>query len=117
VAGRGQVKASGGRPCGCDPERFWQNVGLFGLREADAPTANGAGRGDDFRATADALGAGGAMGEDTAYVEAVGSLSALSSLQFTGLPILQDQLGGVLGIRSTTMGSAGQRTVGRARLV
>jgi succinate dehydrogenase/fumarate reductase flavoprotein subunit len=59
-------------------------------------TANGAGRGDDFRAMADALGAGGAMDEDTAYIEAVGSLRALSSLQFIGLPIPQDRLGGVL---------------------
>ena len=59
-------------------------------------TANGAGRGDDFRAMAEALGAGGAMDEDTAYVEAVGSLRALSSLQFMGLPLPQDRLGGVL---------------------
>ena len=54
-------------------------------------TANTAGRGDDFRALADALGAGGAMDEDTAYVEAVGSARALSSLQFMGLPIPQDR--------------------------
>ena len=59
-------------------------------------TANTAGRGDDFRALADALGAGGAMDEDSAYVEAVGSARALSSLQFIGLPIPQDRLGGVL---------------------
>jgi succinate dehydrogenase / fumarate reductase, flavoprotein subunit len=59
-------------------------------------TANGAGRGDDFRAMADALGAGGSMDEDAAYVEAVGSPRALSSLQFIGLPIPQDRLGGVL---------------------
>jgi succinate dehydrogenase/fumarate reductase flavoprotein subunit len=45
---------------------------------------------------ADALGAGGAMNEDTAYIEAVGSSRALSSLQFMGLPIPQDRLGGVL---------------------
>ena len=45
---------------------------------------------------ADALGAGGAMDEDTAYVEAVGSARALASLQFIGLPIPQDRLGGVL---------------------
>ena len=57
-------------------------------------TANGAGRGDDFAAMADALGAGGAMDEDTAYIEAVGSLRALSSLQFMGLPIPQDRLRG-----------------------
>ena len=59
-------------------------------------TANTAGRGDDFRALADALGAGGAMDEDTAYVEAVGSARALASLQFLGLPVPQDRLGGVL---------------------
>ncbi len=59
-------------------------------------TANGADKGDDFRAMADALGAGGSMDEDTAYVEAVGSPRALASLQFMGLPIPQDRLGGVL---------------------
>jgi succinate dehydrogenase / fumarate reductase flavoprotein subunit len=59
-------------------------------------TANGAGKGDDYRAMAEALGAGGAMNEDTAYIEAVGSSRALSSLQFMGLPIPQDRLGGVL---------------------
>ncbi len=59
-------------------------------------TANTAGRGDDFNALADALGAGGAMDEDTAYVEAVGSARALASLQFIGLPLPQDRLGGAL---------------------
>lgn len=59
-------------------------------------TANSAGQGDDFQALADALGAGGAMDEDTAYVEAVGSARALASLQYLGLPIPQDTLGGVL---------------------
>jgi succinate dehydrogenase / fumarate reductase, flavoprotein subunit len=59
-------------------------------------TANSADQGDDFRKMADALGAGGAMDGDTAYVEAVGSARALSSLQYLGLPIPQDPLGGVL---------------------
>ena len=59
-------------------------------------TANSADQGDDFRKMADALGAGGAMDSDTAYVEAVGSARALSSLQYLGLPIPQDPLGGVL---------------------
>ena len=40
--------------------------------------ACGSGRGDDFNAVADALGAGGAMDEDVAYVEAVGSPRALA---------------------------------------
>lgn len=52
--------------------------------------------GDDFIALAAALGAGGAMDEDTAYVEAVGSLRALSSLQYLGLPAPLDRLGAVL---------------------
>jgi succinate dehydrogenase / fumarate reductase, flavoprotein subunit len=59
-------------------------------------TANTAGKGDDFGALADALGAGGAMDEDTSYVEAVGSARALASLQFMGLPLPQDRLGGIL---------------------
>lgn len=59
-------------------------------------TANSADQGDNFRALADAIGSGGAMDEDTAYVEAVGSARALASLQYLGLPIPQDPLGGVL---------------------
>src|SRR6266566_750260 len=47
-------------------------------------------------ALAAALGAGGAMDEDTAYVEAVGSLRALSSLQYLGLPVPLDRLGAAL---------------------
>ena len=59
-------------------------------------TANSADQGDNFRALAAAIGAGGAMDEDTAYVEAVGSARALASLQYLGLPIPQDVQGGVL---------------------
>lgn len=59
-------------------------------------TASGSGRGDNFQALADALGAGGAMDEDTAYVEAVGSLRALSSLQYLGLPLPLDRFGAPL---------------------
>ncbi len=58
--------------------------------------ASGGGRGDDFDAMADALGAGGAMDEDVAYVEAVGSPRVLASLQFLGLPLPQDGLGALL---------------------
>ena len=78
------------------PERVRRHVGLLGLRQADPAYGHGADRGDDFRAMADALGAGGAMDEDAAYVEAVGSPRALASLQYLGLPIPQDRLGGVL---------------------
>jgi succinate dehydrogenase / fumarate reductase, flavoprotein subunit len=59
-------------------------------------TASSGGRGDNFLALAEALGAGGAMDEDTAYVEAVGSLRALASLQYLGLPIPLDRFGAAL---------------------
>jgi len=59
-------------------------------------TANTADRGDDFLAMAQAIGAGGAMDEDTAYVEAVGSARAMASLQYLGLPLPQDRFGGTL---------------------
>ncbi|MBC7740479.1 MAG: FAD-binding protein, partial [Candidatus Saccharibacteria bacterium] len=59
-------------------------------------TANTADRGDNYRAMARAIRAGGAMDEDTAYVEAVGSSRAMASLQFLGLPLPQDPLGGTL---------------------
>ncbi|OQP86749.1 oxidoreductase [Rhizobium rhizosphaerae] len=59
-------------------------------------TANTADRGDDFKAMARAIRAGGAMDEDTAYVEAVGSARMMASLQFIGLPLPQDAYGGTL---------------------
>ncbi|MBP7241260.1 FAD-binding protein [Amaricoccus sp.] len=59
-------------------------------------TANTADRGDDLKAMARAIRAGGAMDEDTAYVEAVGSSRAMASLQYLGLPLPQDRLGGTL---------------------
>ena len=63
-------------------------------------TANTADRGDDFKAMARAIRAGGAMDEDTAYVEAVGSPRAMASLQYLGLPLPQDRLGGTLRYRT-----------------
>jgi succinate dehydrogenase/fumarate reductase flavoprotein subunit len=59
-------------------------------------TANTANAGDNFAAMARALRAGGAMDEDTAYVEAVGSARMMASLQYLGLPLPQDSLGGTL---------------------
>lgn len=59
-------------------------------------TANTSDHGDDYRAMARAVRAGGAMDEDTAYVEAVGSTRMMASLQFMGLPLPQDRLGGTL---------------------
>jgi len=59
-------------------------------------TANTADQGDNFKAMARAIRGGGAMDEDTAYVEAVGSSRMMASLQFLGLPLPQDPLGGTL---------------------
>jgi succinate dehydrogenase/fumarate reductase flavoprotein subunit len=59
-------------------------------------TANTADQGDNFKAMARAIRAGGAMDEDTAYVEAVGSARMMASLQYLGLPLPQDSLGGTL---------------------
>lgn len=59
-------------------------------------TANTSDRGDNFKDMAHAIRAGGAMDEDIAYVEAVGSVRAMASLQFLGLPLPQDGLGGTL---------------------
>lgn len=59
-------------------------------------TANTADQGDDFKDMARAIRAGGAMDEDTAYIEAVGSIRAMASLQYLGLPLPQDTLGGTL---------------------
>lgn len=59
-------------------------------------TANTSDQGDNYRSMARAIRAGGAMDEDTAYVEAVGSGRAMASLQFLGLPLPQDRLGGTL---------------------
>lgn len=59
-------------------------------------TANTKDQGDDFQDMAKSIRAGGAMDEDTAYIEAVGSIRAMASLQYLGLPLPQDDLGGTL---------------------
>jgi len=59
-------------------------------------TANTKDQGDDFLDMAASIGAGGAMDEDTAYIEAVGSIRAMASLQYLGLPLPQDRWGGTL---------------------
>lgn len=59
-------------------------------------TANTSGLGDNFKDMARAIRAGGAMDEDMAYIEAVGSVRAMASLQYLGLPLPQDPLGGTL---------------------
>ena len=59
-------------------------------------TANTKDQGDNFQDMAAAIRSGGAMDEDTAYIEAVGSIRARASLQYLGLPLPQDELGGTL---------------------
>lgn len=59
-------------------------------------TANTSDQGDNFRDMAAAIGSGGAMDNDAAYIEAVGSTRAMASLQYLGLPLPQDTLGGTL---------------------
>ncbi|MBE9637434.1 FAD-binding protein [Salipiger mangrovisoli] len=72
-------------------------------------TANTSARGDDFLAMARAIRSGGAMDEDTAYVEAVGSPRMMASLQYLGLPLPQDPLGGTLRYK-TDHDEAGRAT-------
>lgn len=59
-------------------------------------TTSTQGNGDNFKKMAQALGAGGAMDMDVAYVESVGSVQALSGLQFMGLPLPTDRYGAPL---------------------
>jgi succinate dehydrogenase/fumarate reductase flavoprotein subunit len=59
-------------------------------------TANTKDQGDNYQDMAASIRAGGAMDEDTAYIEAVGSIRAMASLQYLGLPLPQDALGGTL---------------------
>lgn len=59
-------------------------------------TANTKDQGDNLQDMAAAIRGGGAMDEDTAYIEAVGSIRAMASLQYLGLPLPQDNLGGML---------------------
>ncbi len=83
------------------------SMSLFGGTSAcsgsDKQTLHTAGtsrNGDDFLALATALGAGGCMDHDTAYVEAVGSLHTLGTLQYLGLPLPLDRFGAVLRYRT-----------------
>ena len=59
-------------------------------------TAGTSRRGDDFEQLAAALGAGGGMDADAAYIEAVGSIGAMAGLQYLGLPLPTDRFGAVL---------------------
>ncbi len=75
---------------------FWGTSAFSGSDKQTLHTACTKHRGDDFTKMAQALGAGGAMDADVAYVEAVGSIDAFSGLKFLGLPLPQDRYGAVL---------------------
>ncbi|PCJ62104.1 MAG: oxidoreductase [Planctomycetota bacterium] len=59
-------------------------------------TAGTSNKGDDFCQLAKDIGGGGCMDQDTAYIEAVGSIKAFAGLQYLGLPLPEDRFGSVL---------------------
>ena len=75
---------------------FWGTSAFSGSDKQTLHTACTKHHGDDFTKMAQALGGGGAMDEDMAYVEAVGSIDAFAGLKFLGLPLPQDRYGAVL---------------------
>jgi succinate dehydrogenase/fumarate reductase flavoprotein subunit len=75
---------------------FWGTSAFSGSDKQTLHTACTKHRGDDFTKMAQALGAGGAMDADVAYVEAVGSIDAMAGLKFLGLPLPEDRFGAVL---------------------
>ncbi|WP_312415574.1 FAD-binding protein [Pseudescherichia sp.] len=75
---------------------FWGTSACSGSDKQTLHTASTSFRGDDFTRLAGALGAGGAMDGDTAYVEAVGSIEAFIGLKSMGLPLPEDRYGAVL---------------------
>ncbi|EKY3197194.1 FAD-binding protein [Cronobacter turicensis] len=72
-------------------------------------TASTSGNGDNFMRLAEALGSGGGMDADTAYVEAVGSIHTLAGLQYLGLELPEDRLGAILRYK-TDHDEAGRAT-------
>lgn len=75
---------------------FWGTSACSGSDKQTLHTASTSRRGDHFVELARAIGAGGAMDADTAYVEAVGSIDALAGLRYVGLPVPEDRYGAVL---------------------
>ncbi len=75
---------------------FWGTSAFSGSDKQTLHTACTKHHGDDFTKMAQALGAGGAMDADVAYVEAVGSIDAFAGLKYLGLPLPQDRYGAVL---------------------
>ncbi len=75
---------------------FWGTSACSGSDKQTLHTASTSKKGDNFIELAKALGSGGAMDADTAYVEAVGSIDAFAGLKFIGLPLPEDSFGAVL---------------------
>lgn len=75
---------------------FWGTSACSGSDKQTLHTASTSFHGDDFTRLASAIGAGGAMDGDTAYVEAVGSVEAFIGLKSIGLPLPEDEYGAVL---------------------
>lgn len=75
---------------------FWGTSACSGSDKQTLHTASTSFKGDNFTALAGAIGAGGAMDADTAYVEAVGSVEAFIGLKSIGLPLPEDRYGAVL---------------------
>lgn len=75
---------------------FWGTSAFSGSDKQTLHTACTKHHGDDYTKMAQALGGGGAMDADVAYVEAVGSIDAFAGLKFLGLPLPQDRYGAVL---------------------
>ena len=88
---------------------FWGTSVCSGSDKQTLHTGSTSASGDSFMELAEALGAGGAMDADTAYVEAVGSVEGLMALKHLGLPLPVDSYGGVLRYR-TDHDEAGRAT-------
>jgi len=88
---------------------FWGTSVCSGSDKQTIHTASTGRHGDDFIEMATSIAAGGAMDADAAYVEAVGSIDALSGLKLMGLPVPEDRFGAVLRYR-TDHDEAGRAT-------
>lgn len=75
---------------------FWGTSACSGSDKQTLHTANTRGNGDRFLALSDALSAGGSMDEDTAYIEAVGSVNTCEVLKYLGLDLPEDTFGATL---------------------
>ncbi|MEO1951378.1 FAD-binding protein [Thioclava sp.] len=91
-----ELKRRGGEVIVASQSAWGGTSACSGSDKQTLHTANTADHGDNFQAMARAIRAGGAMDEDTAYIEAVGSPRMMASLQYLGLPLPQDRFGATL---------------------